>query len=63
MKDMHGYDIVEGSRVVYAARRGSSCWLNECDVVRVDEVKGLVLKNIVGGKPYYFRASTNIRKV
>lgn len=64
MKDAYGYDIKAGDIVVCAQRRGSSCWVTTCDVLRVDEAKGPVLRKVSGntdsdlvyGKPYYYKS-------
>lgn len=40
MKDWRGRDVVPGSVIVYPGRQGSSMWLMEAVVDRVDEVDG-----------------------
>lgn len=70
MKDCNGREIVAGDVVVSAQRRGSSCWLNTCDVLRVDSEKGPVLKvrrspiigaygTVVYNRPYYHKSGSD----
>jgi hypothetical protein len=65
MKDIFGKEILAGDTVVYAARRGSNTWLAHCKVVRIDENKGLVLKNVVRPKdrPFYYKCMSGLAVV
>lgn len=64
MKDKFGTEFIAGNYVVVARRRSSSSWLDKCIVVRVDDVKGPVLKTVRpdgshGDRTYYYRGSND----
>jgi hypothetical protein len=63
--DVFGKEILAGDTVVYASRRGSNTWLAKCKVVRIDDTKGLVLKNLTrpNDRPFYYKAMSGLAVV
>jgi len=59
-RDITGKEILVGDTVVYAARRGSSVWLNKCKIVRIDPDKGLVIKRSTSNKTYYYKSMSSL---
>jgi hypothetical protein len=55
--DVTNREITAGCVVVSPQRKSSSIWLAVCDVVRIDESKGLVLRVHGSKKTYYHKGS------